>query len=411
MPSGRLAADIGENTLETKKKRTLKSVDLFVGGGGLALGTARAGVHVVVAIDFDPITCETLRANKVRGIDHVRNWNIVEQDVRKYDFTQYQDQVDLVCGGPPCQPFSCGGKHLGRQDKRNLFAEAIRGVREVRPKAFIFENVKGLIRRDFLMYFNYILLQLEFPSVQRNRGEKWTQHRARLERLHTGGKFQGLRYQVVSQSLQATDHGVAQRRERVFIVGVKADLGIEYSFPLPTHSRDNLLYDQWVTGDYWELHKVPKRKRPELPPALANRVAHLKARFDDDGLERWQTVRDAIRGLPVLAVGSRSSKVANHFLNPGARTYAKHTGSDHDMPAKTLKAGFHGVPGGENMLRFADGSVRYFSVRECARLQCFPDNWKFEGAWTRGMRQVGNAVPVTLAESVAMPLARALQEY
>jgi len=100
---------------------------------------------------------------------------------------------------------------------------------------------------------------------------------------------------------------------------------------------------------------------------------------------------------------------ANHFLNPGARVYAGHNGSPLDLPAKALKAGDHGVPGGENTLRFADGTVRYFSVRECARIQTFPDDWVFEGSWTESMRQLGNAVPVVLSNVVARELAGALR--
>ena len=123
----------------------------------------------------------------------------------------------------------------------------------------------------------------------------------------------------------------------------------------------------------------------------------------------WRTVRDAISDLPKIAVGNTSSKVANHFLNPGARSYPGHNGSPLDEPAKTLKAGDHGVPGGENTLRLEDGSVRYFSVRECARLQTFPDDWILEGSWTESMRQLGNAVPLELAAIVANRLGRLLR--
>ena len=87
----------------------------------------------------------------------------------------------------------------------------------------------------------------------------------------------------------------------------------------------------------------------------------------------------------------------NHVLQPGARSYPGHTGSPVDMPAKALKAGDHGVPGGENMLRRVDGTVRYFTVRESARIQTFPDDYELHGSWTEAMRQLGNAVPVRLA--------------
>ena len=125
-------------------------------------------------------------------------------------------------------------------------------------------------------------------------------------------------------------------------------------------------------------------------------------------LPAWRTVRDAITDLPEIAPGASCTKFANHFCNPGARSYAGHTGSQYDEPAKALKAGDHGVPGGENTLRFDDGSVRYFSVRECARIQTFPDEWTFEGSWTESMRQLGNAVPVAMCETVARQLANLL---
>lgn len=119
------------------------------------------------------------------------------------------------------------------------------------------------------------------------------------------------------------------------------------------------------------------------------------------------TVRDAICDLPDPEKRTWNH-VANHNFNPGARSYVGHTGSPLDEPGKTLKAGDHGVPGGENMIARADGSVRYFTVREAARLQTFPDDYTFRGAWTEAMRQLGNAVPVRLAEAVARSVAQKL---
>jgi DNA (cytosine-5)-methyltransferase 1 len=226
--------------------------------------------------------------------------------------------------------------------------------------------------------------------------------------LHTAGEETDLRYNVVFQCMNAVDYGVPQHRWRVFIVGVRSDLGLEYSFPPPTHTRDALLHDMWVSGDYWKRHRVPKRKRPSPPASLAKRLSLLRSSLREVMGRPWRTVRDAISDLPRIARGANSSRVANHYLNPGARSYPGHTGSPLDEPAKALKAGDHGVPGGENTLRLEKGEVRYFSVRECARLQCFPDEWRFEGSWTESMRQLGNAVPVNLAEHVATPLVNML---
>jgi len=383
----------------------MKSIELFVGAGGLALGTSRAGMNHEVAIEWDKNACDTLRRNKSNGVADVRNWRIVQGDVKDYDFAQHHGEIDFVVGGPPCQPFSLGGRHRSHADKRDMFPQAIRAVREVMPKAFIFENVKGLLRQSFANYYQYIIHHLEFPTVTRKGDEEWTDHMARLEKIKTSGrKPKEVRYNVVFQLLNAADYGVPQSRERVLVIGIRADLGVRFSFPQPTHSADALLYDKWVTGDYWERHRIPKSKRPDMPAKLRRRVEALSALMPVMLPKPWRTVRDAISDLPKIRVGQTSRQIANHYMNPGARSYPGHNGSPWDEPAKTLKAGDHGVPGGENTLRFDDGSVRYFSVRECARLQTFPDDWVFEGSWTEGMRQLGNAVPVRLGEMVAKQL-------
>jgi DNA (cytosine-5)-methyltransferase 1 len=390
--------------IEKNEACQLRALELCVGAGGLALGTALAGFGEMTVIDLHGPTCETLRRNKRNGVAKICDWNIIEGDISDLNFSAYAG-IDLLSGGPPCQPFSQGGKRNGRSDSREMFPEFIRAVRECEPKTFIIENVKGLQVGSFFNYFNYIVYQLKYPHLQRRKGEKWKEHRARLERLETSGRYDGVRYNVVTQVLNAANFGVAQRRERVFIVGVRADLGIEYSFPLATHSREVLLVDQWVTGRYWKRHDIRKRHIPAVPTAVRTILPQL--REGDAGIA-WRTVRDAICDLPNVGLGRTSHKFLNHFLNPGARAYAGHDGSSMDAPAKTIKAGYHGVPGGENMIRLDDKSVRYFSVRECARLQAFPDDWAFDGSWCGCMRQIGNAVPVTLGQVVAAPLARAL---
>jgi DNA (cytosine-5)-methyltransferase 1 len=134
----------------------MKSIELFAGAGGLALGTAMAGFEHTAVLDWDANSCKTLNHNKASGVRHVCDWEIVQGDVRDYDFKQHAGKLDFVCGGPPCQPFSIGGKHLGQHDDRNMFPQAVRAVRDIQPKAFIFENVKGLLRRSFTNYYSYI---------------------------------------------------------------------------------------------------------------------------------------------------------------------------------------------------------------------------------------------------------------
>ena len=382
----------------------MKSIELFAGGGGLAIGTALAGFRKKTVFEWDNYSCDTLRLNKRHRTKPAANWTVNQGDVADVDFSSYAGEVDFVSGGPPCQPFSLGGKHRGHRDDRNMFPHAVRAIREVRPKAFLFENVKGLLRKNFSTYYNYIIHQFRHPTCTTIGDEEWPSHLARLERLHTKGTETALQYNVVFQLVNAVNYGAPQHRWRVFIVGIRADLGADFSFPLPTHSEDALLYAKWVSGEYWDEHHIPKSKRPAMPPRLQKRVTILRAALPELMLPRWRTVRDAISDLPKISAGRTSKQIANHYLNPGARSYLGHNGSPYDEPAKALKAGDHGVPGGENTLRFEDGTVRYFSVRECARLQTFPDDWIFEGSWTETMRQLGNAVPVVLAKAVAVQL-------
>ncbi len=378
----------------------MNAVELFAGAGGLALGTSQAGFDHSAVVEWNQNACDTLRQNNSLG---VISWPIHQADVRQFDFAEYKDP-DLLAGGPPCQPFSIGGKHRGQSDTRNLFPEAIRAIRETRPKAVLIENVKGLLRPAFAKFFGYVVLQITYPELVQKPGEEWSDHLSRLEKLHTNGRQRGLHYQVVFRRLNAADFGVPQRRERVIIVGFRNDIPAKWSFPEPTHSKDALFHDQWVTGEYWERHKIAKKDRPAHPDRQ-RKFDFLRDNPPD--LLPWVTVRDAISDLPDPRQGRNS--IPNHVHNPGARSYAGHTGSPLDDAAKTLKAGDHGVPGGENTVLYPDGELRYFTVRESARIQTFPDNFIFSSSWTETMRQLGNAVPVRLAQAVATSIKSCLE--
>lgn len=383
----------------------MKSVELFAGAGGLAMGCEIAGFNHLAVVEWDKWACDTVRENQNRGYPLLANWVLHEGDVRAFDWSSVPPDIDLLAGGPPCQPFSIGGKHKAHADNRDMFPATVEIIRQLKPKAFIVENVKGLTRATFANYFSYIQLQLEFPEVPPLENEDWSEHLARLQIEKTSGrrKGRGLTYNVVPTLVNAADYGVPQKRERVFIVGFRDDLGIEWSFPAPTHSYDALLRDQWITGVYWKRHGM---RMPPVPQKLANRVAKLRQTALFDTLA-WRTVRDAIQGLPDPR-SREAARVPNHVFQAGARSYPGHTGSPLDLPAKTLKAGDHGVPGGENMLVDDDGAVRYFTVRESARIQTFPDGYRFHGSWTETMRQLGNAVPVLLAQRVASSVAEQL---
>lgn len=378
----------------------MRSIELFAGAGGLGIGVARAGFTPIDVVEWDRWCCDTLRENRARGVEAMRHWPAPrEGDVRGFSFTAFEDAVDLVTGGPPCQPFSLGGRHRAHRDHRDMWSEAVRVVRETRPRAFIFENVKGLTRETFAVYFSYIFLQLSYPEIAMRDSESWVDHRARLEQHHTSGGASTLSYRVLPPKvLNAADYGVPQRRERVFFVGFRSDLGVEWSFPRETHSREALLWDQYRDGDYWLRHEVSRNART-IEGAASIAANRIVCRPDE---LPWRTTRDALADLPDPEQNPNGQKCyPDHRFQPGARSYPGHTGSPLDEPAKTLKAGVHGVPGGENMLRRPDGSVRYFTVRESARLQTFPDDFVFHGSWSETMRQLGNAVPVDLAEVVA----------
>jgi len=187
----------------------------------------------------------------------------------------------------------------------------------------------------------------------------------------------------------------------VFFVGFRSDEPAGWAFHEATHSQDALLASQFVDGAYWDRHGIHPREG-SLEDQCRDRGRRIVNGWDDR--LPWRTVRDVIADLPE-PTAAEGKRVLNHRLQPGARPYVGHSGSPLDELAKTLKAGDHGVPGGENMLRRADDSVRYFTVRESARLQTFPDDYVFHGSWTETMRQLGNAVPVRLAEVVAQSVA------
>jgi DNA (cytosine-5)-methyltransferase 1 len=384
----------------------MRSVELFAGAGGLAIGMANAGFQHAAVVEWDHDACETFRENQRHHAHAVEGWPVHEVDARGFDFGMLTPDIAVVSGGPPCQPFSMGGKHQAQRDERNMFPEAIRAVRELMPKAFIFENVKGLTRESFASYFSHIHLQLQYPELSPLKGEDWLQHRVRLEQHHSANKGAAT-YNVLFDVLNAADYGVPQKRERVFFVGFRSDIGACWSFPTKTHSEDALLISKWIDGTYWDEHEISRKRRAEEPSRHVKRVERLRCSPSLLERERWRTTRDALRNLPDPEI-HRDNAIANHVFTPGARTYVGHTGSALDEPAKTLKAGHHGVPGGENMFVKDDGSVRYFTVREAARLQTFPDEYEFHGAWSQTMRQLGNAVPVKLAEVVARSVAASL---
>jgi DNA (cytosine-5)-methyltransferase 1 len=379
----------------------MKAVEIFSGCGGLALGTAQAGFEHLAVVEVDPYACETIRENQAREHPLVKTWPLHEIDVCDFDYSKLPRDVDLLCAGLPCQPFSLGGKAKAHRDNRDMFSEVVRAARELRPKAILIENVKGLVRSTFKTYFDYLLLAIASPGLTRAGRQGWKKHFETLRQREEDGTADDLKYDLHVHALNAADFGVPQWRDRVLIVAFRSDLKIKWSPPQPTHGIDQLLWSQWRSGDYWKGHGLARQRPGLMSRRLAQRLAIVQQLDERDGSRApWRTVRDAIKDLPNPTRASENG-LGNHCLRSGARAYNGHQGSFLDEPAKTLKAGAHGVPGGENSLALGRGRLRYFTIRECARLQAFPDNYLIAGPWTRAMRQIGNAVPVLLGRTMA----------
>ena len=374
----------------------INSVEIFSGVGGLALGLQMAGFNYIALYERDMAACKNLNFNVQNGYPLIRNWNVIQTDVCSISYKHFEDRIKLLSGGPPCQPFSLGGKHKSCYDERDMFPEAVRAVHEIKPKAFIFENVQGILRKNFQTYFNYILLQLQYPEIM--QGDlTHNEHLAKLEKYHTAGRADGLSYRVLFHSLNSADYGIPQIRRRVIIVGFRNDFHVNWSFPLPTHSSKTLDYSKWISNEYWLEHNLSVPKENPLTPT---EIRHLRINVEENifPLRRWKTVRDAFKNLSV------AKNLFNHEPQNGAKIYKGHSGSSLDLPSKAIKAGVHGVPGGENMVVEDDGGVRYYTVRESAELQTFPRDYIFVTSRSENMRQIGNAVPVKLAHIIGESL-------
>lgn len=365
----------------------MKSLEIFSGTGGLAKGLEIAGFEHASFVEFNKDACASLRQNFDLSM-------VYEGDIANFDLTTLTN-IDIVAGGPPCQPFSLGGKHKAHHDSRDMFPYAIRCIEYLQPKVFFFENVKGLLRTSFAEYFDYIIFRLTYPTCTIKEDEDWGHHLSRLRKL-TRNQYDGIRYKVQYKLLNAAHYGVPQKRERVMIIGIRSDLDAEWTFPQPTHTEDRLNWDKFVTAEYWDRHNLPRQQNVLMASLLQQKYGM----FPPEELP-WQTIRDALVGIPHP---QENHSIPDHIFRDGARIYPGHSGSKIDQPSKTIKAGGHGVPGGENMICYEDGSVRYFTIFEAKLIQTFPKDFIITGAWGEAMRQIGNAVPVKLSEIIGKRL-------
>ncbi len=374
----------------------IRGIEIFSGAGGLATGLGLSGVVHNAFVEWNADACNTLRRNYDSKI-------VFESDIRNFDFSHYSG-VDIIAGGPPCQPFSFGGKSKGNKDSRDMFPSAIRAIRELMPKVFFFENVKGLLRNNFSEYLHYILLQLQYPTITNTYGD-WQTHSAQIEKLSKKIPLDKI-YDVSINLVNAADYGVPQKRERVVIVGIRKDLGKSWELPKPTHSCDALLWDKYVTENYWSRHNIsPSNEEYAMFDTKKKHLTSSYGLFPPE-LSPWVTIRDALKEIP--QEGDTAYYPNEHIIRGGAKEYPGHTGSPVDEPSKTVKAGGHGVPGGENMIKFENGEIRYFTIFEAKRIQTFPDDYEILGSWTEAMRQLGNAVPVRLANVICESLIKSV---
>ncbi|MGW1258420.1 DNA cytosine methyltransferase [Streptomyces sp. NPDC002513] len=423
--------------LREERQEAGTCVELFAGGGGLAMAVHAAGFRPLLVNELAPRACQSLRDNPPDPTDPEKAWPLVPGDVSDISFTDHvTEEVDVLAGGPPCQPFSLGGVHKGTEDKRNMFPEMFRAIQEMRPKAVICENVRGLLRPSFKPYFNYILNELTLPFERRDKNATWEEHNDALEKAIANESVDpSERYVVKAMEVNAADYGVPQIRNRVIIVAFRADLGVNWGefMPKETHSYESLIHSMREGGPYWtERHKdVPADVRKRVIANLPELDYENKKVKEKLQLEPWRTLRDAIAGIdenegkPLPYVTEEAVKkklvvrdIPDHVGWPGARMYSGHTPNVLDRPAKTVKAGVHGVPGGESVMQLDDPNFvnegggtgyRYMTVRETARVMTFPDRWILDGPRGEKMRQLGNAVPVKLGTVFSKAVADALR--
>lgn len=344
-----------EEEMKTTPLRDFTSIELFAGGGGLALGLAKAGFRHVMLNEFDPSACATLRMNR-------SDWNVVEGDVNDIDFSEWRGKVDFISGGFPCQAFSYAGKRAGFDDIRGtLFFQLARAVREIQPKVFMGENVRGLMAHDSgktLKVIKDVIGELGYTLVE-------------------------------PHIMKAISYKVPQKRERLILMAIRNDYAgkVRFEWPSPYH-RVMTLRDAFFKGELYDCdvplspcqkYPMKKQKVMELVPEGGN----------------W-------RDLPVEI--QKEYMGASFYLGGGKTGMARRLSLDE--PSLTLTC----APAQKQTERCHPIETRPLSVREYARIQTFPDEWQFAGTLASQYKQIGNAVPVNLAWAIGRAIIRLLNQ-
>jgi DNA (cytosine-5)-methyltransferase 1 len=352
---GNLLDDIDEEISNyVKPENEYTVLELFAGAGGLAIGLEKSGIKCAALNEIDKWACQTLRENRPK-------WNVLEGDIKNFDFSDYQNKVDVVTGGFPCQAFSYAGKKLGLNDARGtLFYEFARVVQEVNPSICIGENVKGLLSHE--------------------KGETLKGMISILDEIG---------YKVVPvQVLKAINYRVPQKRERLILVGVRKDIDITFEYPKPHRTIYNL-EDALKKGELYDCN-VPKSEGAKYPD-YKKKVLDL---IPPKGY--W-------RDLPLDM--QKEYMGGSFYLGGGKTGMARRIGWDE--PSLTLTCS----PAQKQTERCHPDETRPFTVREYARIQTFPDEWKFTGSVAQQYKQIGNAVPVNLGQEVGFSVVKFLNEY
>jgi len=349
--SNNIEDEVDNSVIPLKDYRVL---ELFAGAGGLAIGLEKAGIKCVALNEIDKWACQTLRENRP-------NWNVLEGDIKSFDFSKYKDEVEIVTGGFPCQAFSYAGKRLGLEDARGtLFYEFARVVKEVNPPICIGENVKGLLSH-----------------------EKGKTLQGMISILDEIG------YNVVPvKVLKAINYKVPQKRERLILVGIRKDINVKYSYPKP-HNKIYNLSDALKKGELYDK-KVPKSEGSKYPD-------HKKEVLD------LVPPKGYWRDLPLEVQKEFMGK--SFYLGGGKTGIARRIGWDE--PCLTLTCS----PAQKQTERCHPDETRPFTVREYARIQTFPDDWKFMGSVSQQYKQIGNAVPCNLGQEVGYSIIKFLNDY
>jgi DNA (cytosine-5)-methyltransferase 1 len=329
-------------------------LELFAGAGGLAIGLEKAGLKCVALNEIDKWACETLRNNRP-------NWDVLEGDIKNFNFKKYNGLVDVVTGGFPCQAFSYAGKKLGLKDARGtLFYEFARVVQEVQPAICIGENVRGLLSHDKGKTINGMISILD-----------------------------EIGYKVAPvQVLKAINYRVPQKRERLILVGVRKDIELDFKYPKP-HQKIYNLKDALKKGELFDC---------DVPESIGAKYPEYKKQVLD-----MVPPKGYWRDLPIDI--QKEYMGGSFYLGGGKTGMARRIGWDE--PSLTLTCS----PAQKQTERCHPDETRPFTVREYARIQTFPDEWEFAGSMAQQYKQIGNAVPVNLGQEIGFSVIKFLNEY